>query len=156
MEKDIFENAQFGDVYLCHNGDKAIWIDENKLAMYNGGYGVAIVDESYIKEKIVRKEPDEVLKDPFDYEKITEEDTNDIENFEKHYETHCKYGYKLSRVEYARFLKFCENHRHEGVNRGAIGGGTVVSFMGTGLGNVVHCKCSICGETADITDFDCW
>ena len=153
MKKEEFENAQFGDIYTAKTGEKAVWLDDNTLVAYSKENGLSLIDESSVEQKIGEAKKE---KDPFDYESITEENAEEFKDFEKRYESMEKYGYRLTKTEYARYLKFCENHSHEEVNRGAIGGGTVVSFMGTGLGNVVHCTCTLCSQTADITDFDCW
>lgn len=70
--------------------------------------------------------------------------------------------FRMGPNEYYRYKIFADKHKNCRINEdgshkfGAIGGGLSVSFMGTGLGNIITCKCHACGETADITDSDCW
>jgi hypothetical protein len=90
--------------------------------------------------------------DMFDYKTIKELPSE----LSADYDICCKFHFKMTSIEYARFRKFQELHRHEGVDRGAIGGGVSVSFMPTSLGNVVKCECHICGQTTDITNVDNW
>ena len=96
---------------------------------------------------------DPIQTDMFDYQSITEKDIPaDAKG----------YDFRMSAVEYARYKKFCENHedcmeREDGRPRyGAIGGGIVVTCVGTGLGNIWHVKCQTCGAEADITDISNW
>lgn len=90
------------------------------------------------------------------YDNITFDDVPDTDEFRKEYEDFCKYSFKMSDVEYLRYKEFLKDHKDCGRNNGAIGGGTSVSFMGTGLGNIVHVKCENCGLEVDITDNTCW
>lgn len=98
---------------------------------------------------------------PINYDDITEDDIpGDREAFKKKAKT---YGsYTMSPVEYLRLEQFRKDHHDclvcpDGFPRfGAIGGGTVVSFEGTGLGPIVHVKCEHCGTEVDLTDTDCW
>lgn len=83
------------------------------------------------------------------YDNITFDDVPDTDEFRKEYEDFCKYSFKMSDVEYLRYKEFLKDHK--GCN-----GGTAVSFMGTGLGNIVHVKCERCGLEVDITDNECW
>ena len=68
----------------------------------------------------------------------------------------------MSPVEYLRLEQFRKDHHDcqvspDGFSRfGAIGGGTVVSFVGTGLGPIVHVKCEHCGTEVDLTDTNYW
>lgn len=98
---------------------------------------------------------------PVNYDDITEDDIpGDCEAFKKEAKT---YGsFSMSPVEYLRLEQFRKDHHDcrvgpDGFSRfGAIGGGTVVSFVGTGLGSIVHAKCEHCGTEVDLTDTDCW
>lgn len=98
---------------------------------------------------------------PINYDDITEDDIpGDCEAFKKEAKT---YGsFSMSPVEYLRLEQFRKDHHDcrvgpDGLSRfGTIGGGTVVSFMGTGLGYIVHVKCEHCGTEVDLTDTDCW
>ena len=122
---------------------------------------------------IERQEPDQIdyyttrlrpLNDkgfPINYDDITEDDIpGDREAFKKKAKT---YGsYTMSPVEYLRLEQFRKDHHDclvdsDGFSRfGAIGGGTVVSFVGTGLGPIIHVKCEHCGTEVDLTDSDSW
>ena len=98
---------------------------------------------------------------PINYDDITEDDIpSDREAFKKKANT---YGsFTMSPVEYLRLEQFRKDHHDcrvgpDGFSRfGAIGGGTVVSFVGTGLGPIVHVKCEHCGTEVDLTDSDSW
>ena len=98
---------------------------------------------------------------PINYDDITEDDIpGDREAFKKKANT---YGsFTMSPVEYLRLEQFRKDHHDcqvspDGFSRfGAIGGGTVVSFVGTGLGSIVHVKCEHCGTEVDLTDSDSW
>ena len=98
---------------------------------------------------------------PINYDDITEDDIpGDREVFKKKAKT-CG-SYTMSPVEYLRLEQFRKDHHDcrvgpDGFSRfGTIGGGTVVSFVGTGLGPIVHVKCEHCGTEVDLTDTDCW
>lgn len=52
-------------------------------------------------------------------------------------------------VEQAR--EFSRKHTHQGVYRGAIGGGPVFSFMGTSIGMITTITCSLCNVKEDIS-----
>lgn len=104
---------------------------------------------------------EEISETPDDYDDITKESLpEDIEAFEEKN----KWGmnFRLSPVEYLRWEKFQEDHEDcmenpDGSHKfGTIGGGISISFMGTGLGNLVSCKCHACGKTVDITDSSNW
>ena len=98
---------------------------------------------------------------PINYDDITEDDIpGDREAFKKKAKT---YGsYTMRPVEYLRLEQFRKDHHDclvdsDGFSRfGAIGGGAVVSFVGTGLGSIVHVKCEHCGTEVDLTDSDNW
>ena len=98
---------------------------------------------------------------PINYDDITEDDIpGDREAFKKEAKT---YGsFTMSPVEYLRLKQFRKDHHDcrvgpDGLSRfGTIGGGTVINFMGTGLGSIVHVKCECCGTEVDLTDTDCW
>ena len=104
---------------------------------------------------------------PDNYDDITEDSIASLPEeermeLEKEYEYHSRYPWRLSKVEYARWEKFQEDHRNcmrlpDGRHRfGTIGGGISISFMGTGLGNLVSCKCHTCGKSVNITDCSNW
>lgn len=90
------------------------------------------------------------------YDHITEKDIPDTDEFRNAYERNQQYSFKMSPLEYLRYTEFIHDHRNCCENTGAIGGGIVVSFMGTGLGNIVHAKCECCGLEVDLTDNDSW
>lgn len=79
-------------------------------------------------------------------------DKNFLENYKRYSETKII----MSPLEYARYLQFCEDHKHNDIDRGAIGGGIEISYMPTGLGNIVKVRCELCGAEADITDSNGW
>ena len=91
-------------------------------------------------------------KDPFDYESIKEPSTD--EKFERDYESFNKYCCKLSKLEYERYKKFQENHRHKDINKGAIGGHISMTFTFTSIGEAKTCHCGVCGQEANITDYN--
>ena len=62
----------------------------------------------------------------------------------------------LAEKEYEEASNFENKHIHKEINKGAIGGGLIISFQPNGLGNVVTIKCDICGEEKNITDYDIW
>jgi hypothetical protein len=106
-----------------------------------------------IKKFIKRFKSEPIPVDMFDYQSITEKDIpEDAKGCD----------FRMSAVEYARYKKFQENHkecmrRPDGMPRyGAIGGGIVVSCIGTGLGNIWHVKCQTCGTEVCITDNSNW
>lgn len=80
---------------------------------------------------------------------LTSEDIPDSEEFHKSFEDYNKYANRMDSLEYLRYKTFCDNHRH-------CCGGIVTSFMGTGIGPVIHCKCEGCGKEVDITNVDNW
>lgn len=90
------------------------------------------------------------------YDNITNKDIPDTDEFKKSYENNQKYSFKMSPLEYLRYKEFCKDHKDCCKNTGAIGGGIVVSFMGTGIGNIVHAKCECCGLEVDLTDNESW
>lgn len=91
------------------------------------------------------------------YEHISNDDVPGSVEFRKSYVDFCKYSFKMSEVEYLRYKAFCEDHKWCKNDVGVVsGGGTVVSFMGTGLGNIVRVKCECCGLEVDITDNSSW
>ena len=98
---------------------------------------------------------------PINYDDITDDDIPcDREAFKKEAKTYRSFS--MSPVEYLRLEQFRKDHHDcrvgpDGLSRfGTIGGGTVVSFVGTGLGPIVHVKCEHCGTEVDLTDTDCW
>lgn len=67
------------------------------------------------------------------------------------------YGtFKLNVNEYKKYRLFCVQHKHTDINRGAIGGGTEICFMPTGVGVGVSVRCVLCGKEENITDYDSW
>ena len=99
-----------------------------------------------------KNENQKKFKDTFNYESIDEGYLlgKDIE-----LET-----FKLNKVETARYIKFRENHyeclfdKDGNSNFGCSGGGIIIIFEPTGLGNFVKCKCLGCNSSASITDID--
>ena len=99
--------------------------------------------------------------DENEYQKITEKDIpGDPEEYAE--STKNARAFRMGPVEWLRYKKFCEDHGNcmrnpDGSHRfGAIGGGVSVTFMPTGLGNIVKVKCETCGRTYDLTDVNCW
>lgn len=90
------------------------------------------------------------------YDHITKKDIPDTDEFRDNYERNQQYSFKMSPLEYLRYKEFCKDHSNCCKNTCAIGGGIVVSFIGTGLGNIVHAKCECCGLEVDLTDNECW
>ena len=95
------------------------------------------------------------------YDNVDDNYVAELDEIEQHkIESYRKFD--MSAVECARYLQFQKDHRscriaEDGRHKfGAIGGGTTVTFMGTGLGPIVHCHCEACGETVDITDNTNW
>lgn len=80
----------------------------------------------------------------------------DNKEFVEKYGRYCETKVIMSPLEYARYLQFCKDHKHDEIDRGAIGGGMEISYMPTGLGNIVKLRCELCGAEADITDSNCW
>ena len=64
--------------------------------------------------------------------------------------------FKLTENEETAYNKFCEEHKHPGVEKGAIGGHISITFTPTGIADGVSVSCHICGKKEDITDYDCW
>ena len=63
---------------------------------------------------------------------------------------------KLTDKETLAYDKFCDEHAHWDKNFGAMGGAHSLIITGTGLGWVITARCNACGETKDITDYECW
>ncbi len=93
---------------------------------------------------------------PKNYDDITFEDVP--KDFD---ENKCR-KFVMSPVEYLRYKKFQEDHKEckrnpDGSSRfGAIGGGERVTFVGTGIGDIIKVKCEYCGTEVDLTDNSCW
>ena len=103
----------------------------------------------------------EIRPTPDNYNNITKETLSEDEY--KQAEEKCKrYSFTMQPVEYARYWHFLNDHRDcrygkNGMHRfGTIGGGVRVSFVGTGLGDLVSVTCDGCGKTVDITDVTTW
>jgi len=62
----------------------------------------------------------------------------------------------LSDKETCDYDNFCEEHSHDDICFGAIGGKHSLVLTGTGLGWVICAKCNVCKETKDITDISTW
>lgn len=99
----------------------------------------------------------EDIKDAYAKDYLTEEEYNNLVEKSK------KCTFRMNVNEYFRYNKFAEAHKDCRVDRetgrhkfGTIGGGLSVSFMSTGLGDIITVKCHACGEELDITDVDCW
>ena len=92
--------------------------------------------------------------DPFDYQSITENQVKLTEQEEKSLECLNKYDMSLCPVEYERYKKFQENHMHRDVNKGAIGGHISINVTMTSIGAGKSCHCSVCGQNADITEYN--
>ena len=76
--------------------------------------------------------------------------------FSEKYKRYCKNKVIMSPLEYARYLQYCEDHKQPDIGMGALGGDMEISYMPTGLGNIIKVKCDLCGAEADITDSSCW
>ena len=93
------------------------------------------------------------IKDTFDYQGMSDEQLElTKENLERLNEN----SFTLCPSEYARYNKFRENHIHRDVNKGAIGGHINLMFTMTGIGIGKTCKCSVCNQKADITEYANW
>ena len=64
--------------------------------------------------------------------------------------------FKLTEKEAKLAKNFEQEHRHPDVNKGAIGGHMDYIFTPTSIGNACTIRCSICGKTKNITDYDAW
>ena len=92
--------------------------------------------------------------DLFDYQSIKEDDVQLTEDEEKSRNILNKIYMSLCPVEYVRYKQFQKNHMHTGVNKGAIGGSISINVTMTSLGAAKSCHCSICGQSADITEYN--
>lgn len=132
LDKNSEDISYVGSIDLVNHYEINVW-DKN---------GVSADGDTYKDIKMVKSvKPN--------YDNITFEDIPDTDEFRKNYEEFCKYSFKMSDVEYLRYMEFLKDHKN-------CNGGTIVSFMGTGLGNIVHVKCERCGLEVDITDNECW
>lgn len=93
-------------------------------------------------------------KDPFDYQCITENQVKLTEQEEHSLECLNKYDMSLCPVEYERYKKFQENHMHRDVNNGVIGGHISIDVTMTSIGACKSCHCSVCGQSANITEYN--
>ena len=64
--------------------------------------------------------------------------------------------FKLSEKEAKAAEEFEKQHSHPNTYKGAIGGHMEYIFTHTSIGNACTVKCSICGESKNITDYDIW
>jgi hypothetical protein len=101
-----------------------------------------------------KKTAQEIAEEGDVYDYIAE--VPNTEDFKKKYKYYKSHTPIMSQVEYARYLQFCKDHKHEEVEHGTIGGGLFVSYMATGLGYLWKCDCEICGGSVDITDIETW
>lgn len=92
--------------------------------------------------------------DPFDYQDIKEDDVQLSEDETKRLDCFNRIDMSLCPVEYVRYKQFQKNHIHSGVNKGAIGGSISINVTMTSLGAAKSCHCSICGQSADITEYN--
>ena len=112
---------------------------------------------SELKTILENKTDTEETIDNFNYEEITSETSSkETENFEQKYEMFRKYNLSITPTEYARYMHFTQRHRHDDVNKGAIGGHISMELTFTSLATSVSCKCSVCGKKANITDYASW
>lgn len=92
---------------------------------------------------------DDDIKEPaYDQDILLEEkkvNEKEVDEFNKHL-------MKLTPIEYARFKKFQEEHKHKDINtiEGCIG----LKLIFTGIGVAKICHCGICGENCNITDYN--
>jgi hypothetical protein len=93
-------------------------------------------------------------KDLFDYQSIKEDDVQLTEDEEKSRNILNNINMSLCPVEYVRYKQFQKNHMHTGVNKGAIGGHISINVTMTSLGSAKSCHCSICGQSANITEYN--
>ena len=134
---------------LLYNVDNLLEICEKDLFDYS------ILSE--LKNILENKTDTEETIDAFNYDEITSEtESKEMENFDQNYEMFRKYNLSITPTEYARYRHFTQRHRHDDVNKGAIGGHISMEFTFTSIANSVSCKCSVCGKTANITDYDSW
>lgn len=105
----------------------------------------------YRKKKEVNDQP----KSKYNY--ITHKDFDALSEEEKA-RINAYRQFDMSGTEYLRYKAFSDDHEKcsEGIHSTTGGLGPSVTFVGTGLGYIVTCKCQICGEEADITDIDSW
>lgn len=64
--------------------------------------------------------------------------------------------FTLTEKEEEEYKKFMEEHIHKDIYTGAIGGGQSITFQPNAIGRAVICKCGLCGEEKNITDYDAW
>ena len=64
--------------------------------------------------------------------------------------------FKLNEKENERAEAFLQEHRHEDVEKGAIGGHIHFIFTPASIGDACVIGCSICEENENITDYDSW
>ena len=66
----------------------------------------------------------------------------------------CDSNFSLNEKEIKNYKKWYKNHRHEDIERGAIGGGIEFRFTPTGIGNFISVYCAICQTDTSITDLN--
>ena len=172
------KNLKEGDIFITKNGKKITY-------SYTDEYGLLIFKQNTEKNVIfipyrpngTRYNYDDVGFDivgKFVNENDTAEDrikesingnklvydyidtVPDNKEFVEKYGRYCETKITMSPLEYARYLQFCEDHKHDDIDRCAIGGGMEISYMPTGIGNIVKVRCELCGAEADITDSNSW
>ena len=92
--------------------------------------------------------------DPFNYQNIKEDDVQLSEDEKKILDSFNRVYMSLCPVEYKRYKKFQENHMHRDVNKGAIGGHISINVTMTSIGAGKSCHCSVCGQSANITEYN--
>lgn len=122
-----------------------------------------IVDTTPTGIKVDERPINEILdeiktgsEDKFDYQSITNKQIDDPDTNEMRCDDFNKYSMSLTPLEYARYVKFCHNHAHKGIGTGVSGGTIHINLTLTSIGVGKSCKCSVCGKTANITDYESW
>lgn len=178
MKMEKLKNLKEGDIFITKSGLKIIYshTDEYGLLMFkmntdknemyipyrpNGtryncndvGFDITekFINENYTAEDRI-EESLNGNKLVYDYIDKIPDDKDFLEKYKRYTEAKTI----MSPLEYARYLQFCEDHKHPDIDRGAIGGGLIISYMPTGLGDIVKVKCDLCGAEADITDINSW
>ena len=102
-------------------------------------------------DKLKRKK--RLNRDPFDYQSIKEDDVRLTGDEEKSRNILNNIDMSLCPIEYIRYKQFQKNHMHTRVSKGAIGGHISINVTMTSLGSAKSCHCSICGQSANITEY---
>lgn len=172
------KNLKEGDIFITKNGEKITYsyTDEYGLLIFKQNTEKNVIFIPYrpngtrynyddvgfdIVGKFVNKNDtaEDRIKESLNGNKLVYDyiDTvPDNKEFVEKYGRYCETKITMSPLEYARYLQFCEDHKHDDIDRGAIGGGMEISYIPTGIGNIVKVRCELCGAEADITDSNCW